>query len=122
MKNQNLNNPFEDGKTLHRSQLSTTILYKPLGIFKKICYLEHLNYYMVSESVAYVHLCIHTHKPIPYSNHFRAEVLQEFRRNVDKNGNGVVDLSVKARLIFVENNDQDEDGENKGDVMPPSIK
>ena len=78
---------------------------------------------MVSDSVAYVHLCIHTHKPIPYSNNFRAEVLQEFRRNVDKNGNGVVDLNVKARLIFVENNDQDEeDGENKGDVMPPGIK
>ena len=108
-------NLFENGKTFHRSQLSTTILYKPIGIFKKICYLEHINYHIVSDSVAYIHLCIHTHKPIPYSNCFRAEVLQEFRRNLDKNGEGVVDVNIKARLIFVESNQAQKDKSEEGE-------
>ena len=37
-------------KILHRSMLTTSMLFKPMGkIYKKICYLEHHDFFILSE-------------------------------------------------------------------------
>ena len=72
------------------------MLYKPMGIYKKLCHLEHIYFYMVSKDLVYIHQCIHTHKPLPFTDNLRAEVLMTFQRH-----EGAVKYSVKCRLVFL---------------------
>ena len=63
--------PSDAPKSLYKCQLTTSILFKAVAkIYKKVCFIEHQFYHIVSDKLVILHQLIKTHKPLPFTDQF----------------------------------------------------